>query len=128
MARKTYLAEGDAHARRHPPGLKSFLIALNLQMDWLLDRIRSIERSAEPILRCHGHSEIERFTLLLEDRPFYDHSGFDPWCIPRVIRQALTFKRIGGVSTIEQQLGELYFRDENGQYAANHGKFCLHGY
>lgn len=104
MVRNTYLVEGEARSRRRPPGLKSFLIALNIQVDWLLDSIRSIEYSWDPIIWHDGHSEIERLTLLLEDRRYYRHSGFDPWCIPRVVRQALTFKRIGGVSTIEQQL------------------------
>jgi hypothetical protein len=98
MVRNTYLVEGEARSRRRPPGLKSFLIALNIQVDWLLDSIRSIEYSWDPIIWHDGHSEIERLTLLLEDRRYYRHSGFDPWCIPRVVRQALTFKRIGGVA------------------------------
>lgn len=101
---KTNLFEGEAYQPRRPPGLKSFLISLNLQTDSLLDKIRWIEWSGDPIISHDGQTEIERLTLLLEDRRFYQHNGFDPWCIPRVVRQALTFKRIGGVSTIEQQL------------------------
>lgn len=98
------LFEGEARKRKSPPGVKSFLILLNLQMDWLLDRIEQIEWSNDPILRQYETTEFERITLLLEDRRFFKHSGFDIKCIPRMMRQALTFKRIGGVSTIEQQL------------------------
>lgn len=101
---KGRLFEGEARRTRRPPGLKSYLIALNIQFDWLLDKIREIEWSGDPILWSDENTEIERITLLLEDHRFYLHSGFDVWCIPRMIRQALTFKRIGGVSTIEQQL------------------------
>jgi membrane peptidoglycan carboxypeptidase len=102
--KNTYLFEGEARRARRPPGVKSFLIVLNLQMDWLLDKIREIEQSGDPILWADENSEIERITLLLEDRRFYRHSGFDLHCIPRMIKQAFTFKRIGGISTIEQQL------------------------
>lgn len=104
MGQKYFLPIGEAGGRRRPPGLKSFLISLNIQMDWLLDKIRSIEWSGDPIIFEWEMTKIERLTLLLEDKRFYNHSGFDWWCIPRMLRQALTFKRIGGVSTIEQQL------------------------
>jgi hypothetical protein len=93
------LFEGEARRRRRPPTIKSFLIALNIQMDWLLDRIREIEWSGDPIFWAFENSEMERLTLLLEDKRLYLHSGFDPRCVPRMIKQALTFKRIGGVST-----------------------------
>jgi hypothetical protein len=98
------LFEGEAARFRRPPGLKSFLITLNVQMDWLLDKIRQIEWSGDPILWAPHSTEMERMTLLLEDRRFNRHSGFDLWCIPRMLKQAATLKRIGGVSTIEQQL------------------------
>jgi len=103
--KRLHLFEGEAHRRRRPPGIKSLLIALNIQMDWLLDKIREIEWSmADPILWAADNTEMERLTLLLEDRSFYEHSGFDLRCIPRLIKQAITFRRFGGVSTIEQQL------------------------
>ena len=99
------LFEGEALRTRRPPGLKGFLIGLNIKMDWLLDKIREIEWSHyDPILWADKNTEIERVTLWLEDRRFYQHAGFDLRCIPRVLRQVVTFKRIGGVSTIEQQL------------------------
>jgi membrane carboxypeptidase/penicillin-binding protein PbpC len=84
--------------------LKSFLFTLNLQMDWLLDRIDLIRSNFDPIIWASGTSEIERLTLLLEDRWFFQHSGIDFRAIPRAVRQLVTFKRVGGISTIEQQL------------------------
>jgi len=98
------LFDGDGHGRRLPPGLKPFLYRLNLQIDWLLGRIDAIHWAFDPILWANGETEIEKLTLLLEDRWFFEHSGIDLRAIPRVIRQLLTLKKIGGVSTIEQQL------------------------
>jgi hypothetical protein len=98
------LFEGEASRVRPPPGLKSFLFSLNLQVDWLLGKIKEIEWAGDPILWAEGTTEIERLTLLLEDRRYYTHAGFDWRCLPRMVRQGLTFKRLGGTSTIEQQL------------------------
>lgn len=103
MRTKT-LFEGEARQRRPPPGLKSLLISLNLQMDWLLRKIDEIQNSGDQIIWAEGTTEIERMTLLLEDHRFHRHSGFDVWCIPRVLRQVISLKRVGGISTIEQQL------------------------
>lgn len=107
MARKkraTQLFEGESQKKRAPPDLKSYLIELNLQMDWLLQRIEFIEWSGDAIIWADGFTEMERLTLLLEDRRYFRHAGFDWRGVPRVLRQVMTFKRIGGVSTIEQQL------------------------
>lgn len=98
------LYEGEGWKARSPPDLKSYLINLNLQMDWLLDGIQAIERNCDPIIWADGLTEIERITLLLEDRRYFRHAGFDWWCLPRILRQIATLKRVGGVSTIEQQL------------------------
>lgn len=98
------LFEGEASSTRPPPGLKSFLFSLNVQMDWLLYKMEEINWANDPIQWASGVTEIERLTLLLEDRRYYLHAGFDWRCLPRIVRQALTFKRLGGTSTIEQQL------------------------
>lgn len=98
------LFEGEAYGTRPPPGLKSFLISLNLQMDRLLYQIHEIEGSRDPILSALGTTNIERMTILLEDRRFFSHSGFDTWCIPRIIRRLISLKPVRGISTIEQQL------------------------
>jgi Transglycosylase len=98
------LFEGESRKQHPPPGLKSILISLNLQMDWVLEKIRDIAWSSDPIILAEGFTEIERLTLVLEDRRFFLHSGFDIWCIPRMIKQAVLLRRVGGVSTIEQHL------------------------
>lgn len=98
------LFNGDGFGRRPPPGLKSFLFTLNLQLDWLLHRINLIRWNLDPIIEAGGTTEIERLTLVLEDRWFFEHAGIDLRAIPRVVRQIFTLKRVGGVSTIEQQL------------------------
>ncbi|MDB5481921.1 MAG: hypothetical protein JWO83_2974 [Caulobacteraceae bacterium] len=73
-------------------------------MDWLLEKITSIRYGFDPIIWAAGETEIEKLTLLLEDRWFFEHAGIDFRAVPRVLRQLVTFKRVGGVSTIEQQL------------------------
>jgi|SRR5665213_297649 len=98
------LFDGDGWGRRPPPGLKSFLFTLNLQMDWLLGKIQSIRQGNDPIIWAVGDTEIEKLTLLLEDRWFFRHAGIDFRAVPRVVRQLVTLRRVGGVSTIEQQL------------------------
>lgn len=98
------LFPGDPQGRRPPPVPKSFLFTLNLQMDWLLGRIMEIRQSHDPIISARQTTEVEDLTLALEDRHFYYHAGIDWRWIPRVARQLITFKKVGGVSTIEQQL------------------------
>ena len=63
---KTHLFEGEARRTRRPPGIKSFLITLNIQMDWLLDKIREIESSGDLILCYDENTEIARMVLLLK--------------------------------------------------------------
>jgi len=98
------LFDGDKQGRRLPPGPKSFLFLLNMQVDWLLERIEAIRWNFNSILWEGDETPLERLTLALEDRWFFEHSGIDFRAIPRVIRQLVTLKRVGGVSTIEQQL------------------------
>jgi hypothetical protein len=49
-------------------------------------------------------TDYEKIVLLLEDRRYFLHNGVDIWCIPRGLRRLVGLGRIGGVSTIEQQL------------------------
>jgi hypothetical protein len=84
--------------------LKGWLFALNQQMDWLIDRVRDCEYDGLSLRGTERFTPIERAVLALEDRRFYRHSGIDWFFVPRLLRQLLTLKRPGGVSTIEQQL------------------------
>lgn len=53
------------------------------------------------------HSEtltlLEKFVLVLEDRRFIHHHGFDSKSVIRELLRAITFRRHGGASTIDMQ-------------------------
>jgi len=88
----------------------------NLNID--LDNIRSQIRSYDSFYYTRKHttlnadfsydyaelSTIERAVLTLEDRRFFKHSGFDIWCIPRGAKRFFRYWKLGGISTIDQQL------------------------
>jgi len=76
--------EGDRWGRRPPPGLKSLLFTLNLQMDWILGNINDVIESASPIIYAPGETKLEKLTLALEDRWYYSHSGIDWRAVPRI--------------------------------------------
>jgi membrane peptidoglycan carboxypeptidase len=46
---------------------------------------------------------LEKLTIVLEDRRFFDHRGVDAKSALREIWRALTFRRHGGASTIDMQ-------------------------
>ena len=48
--------------------------------------------------------EVIQMILLIEDRRFYSHLGFEFRAIPRLIKRAIKFQKLGGISTIDQQL------------------------
>lgn len=83
---------------------KDYLIDLNVDLDHSNDILDNSTRwNATSLTWLAGRSEFERYALLLEDRRYLSHAGIDYWCFPRLIRQFFTFKRMGGISTIEQQ-------------------------
>ena len=98
------LFPGDATGRALPPGVKGYLFSLNLQLDWVIGKMAAIYWAFDPIIHADPSTEIERSVLALEDRHFLRHYGFEFRSLLRVLRQAITLKRVGGVSTIEQQL------------------------
>lgn len=48
--------------------------------------------------------DVERAILFLEDRRFVSHYGAELRMIPRLFRRVLSGKRLGGISTIDQQV------------------------
>jgi len=46
---------------------------------------------------------LEKFVLVLEDRRFISHHGFDSKSVLRELLRAVTFRRHGGASTIDMQ-------------------------
>jgi membrane carboxypeptidase/penicillin-binding protein PbpC len=73
-------------------------------MDRILEVISNTELWAPTSLHLLDElSVFEKMVLKLEDRRYFGHPGFDYRCFARIGRQIITLKRIGGVSTIEQQ-------------------------
>ncbi len=56
---------------------------------------------------------VAQAVIAIEDTRFYDHGGFDPRGIARAVWGVLTFRNLGGGSTITQQLARNMF-DEIG--------------
>lgn len=82
--------------------IKGWLIYYNLILDIVLLHTKSAKHSSS--LTSHENlTEIERYVILLEDKRYFNHKGIDYYFIPRVLKQLVMRKRIGGVSTIEQQ-------------------------
>jgi len=80
--------------------LKGWLIYYNLVIDSIIldtKKITNLGKNQEEV------SSFETAVILIEDKRFYKHNGFDIFCIPRIFRQVATLKKIGGVSTLEQQ-------------------------
>ena len=46
--------------------------------------------------------------LLLEDRKFFEHRGFEIQAIPRGLRRLFVYKKFGGISTVDQLLVRTY--------------------
>lgn len=83
--------------------IKGWLIFYNMLLDRLTAEVQSLVKISSCINSQHEQMTLEECVLLLEDRYYYTHSGIDYRFIPRVIRQLVSGRRIGGVSTIEQQ-------------------------
>ena len=99
----------SAHQIRHNASMKRWLIRLNRDLDAILVDLRQ-RQNFDPIReRSHLAStqEISPFllaVLALEDRQFFKHSGIELRIVPRMLRQLIKGKRVGGVSTIDQQV------------------------
>lgn len=92
-----------------PPYWTSILIALNLRLDCIIEKIDNeryrYDHGRFSLFDCEMISEIEWSILLLEDRRFFIHSGLDLLpAIARLVKRLLLGRGIGGISTIEQQL------------------------
>ena len=96
--------------------VRKFLITLNVQLDALKDWCS--ENGANDCyssLRCQQFEmgappQIVLDILLLEDRTFFRHKGFELRSIPRGFKRRICYGRFGGVSTIEQLLVRTYLQ------------------
>lgn len=93
-----------------PPFPKTILIALNKSADKVIETIDEQRRNEfynpHSSLFSSSHiSNVEWSTLLLEDRHYFEHAGVEPFrALLRTTWQLARLKRLGGISTIEQQL------------------------
>ncbi len=65
----------------------------------------TVERYVKRYAAYHPTSltALEKITIVLEDRRFFDHRGVDTKSTIREVWRALTFRRHGGASTIDMQ-------------------------
>ena len=78
------------------PGVKKLLVAFHRDL-FAIDR-HIISWEGEPIL-----TSFEKLVLVLEDRRFFRHSGFDLIAFSRELLKAVVGRRHGGASTIDMQ-------------------------
>lgn len=82
--------------------IKGWLIYFNLVLDIIIHEEKSKKFSSSLYLITEM-TALERHVLALEDRKFYRHNGIDYLSVLRMVKQIAKRKRLGGVSTIEQQ-------------------------
>ena len=97
---------------RHTPkfdlNIKRWLLALNRDLDQIVEKVQfdsqSTASNASSVTLKNMNIEVIRMILLIEDRRFFSHFGFEFRAIPRLIKRAIKFQKLGGISTIDQQL------------------------
>lgn len=82
--------------------IKGWLIYFNLVIDLILDHSNKTAYSTS-IWYERELTHFEISILKIEDKRYFKHSGIDIYCAPRLVKQLITKKRLGGISTIEQQ-------------------------
>lgn len=97
-------------------GVRRFLIDLNIQLDsvkqWSFNN--GFEDEYSTISSQHNIANsfptLVNDILLLEDRRFFLHRGFEFMSLPRGIKRMWRYGKIGGVSTIDQLLVRTYLQ------------------
>lgn len=96
-----------------PPPIRACLISLNKDLDKAVEDVRfhyRLAREYSPYwMFSDGESvtPIEKCVLYMEDRRFYRHCGVSARSLIRGIFRPLLKKRLGAVSTIDQQVVRL---------------------
>ena len=101
--------DGQQNSIRQNFSIKRHLVSLNRDLEKVLFAID--EKTYDHIWYNHSHSiSISRLTnvqsaiLMLEDRGFFAHRGFEFRAPLRVLKRFLLGKGIGAISTVDQQL------------------------
>ncbi|SNY96861.1 biosynthetic peptidoglycan transglycosylase [Halomonas sp. hl-4] len=82
--------------------IKGWLIYFNLIIDIIISHSRRAQNTTSLWIE-NDITEFEKAVLIIEDKRYFKHSGIDLYCAPRIIKQLIMKKRLGGISTIEQQ-------------------------
>jgi hypothetical protein len=109
------LGEKSNYYPRLSLGFKKYLLELNRTIDSIKGSIESNSNYGY----VFGHSiwpsseslrPVEIVILFLEDRRFFIHRGFEFRIVPRLAKRLLKGKRLGGISTIDQQVVRIITR------------------
>jgi membrane peptidoglycan carboxypeptidase len=90
------IAGFDMEDRKRLPSLKNVLIYANNDLDWII----------ENSYLWYNHlplNDLEYYTLVLEDRRFFSHSGMDALSVAREIGKLVLTRKSGGASTVDMQ-------------------------
>lgn len=88
MGRTTYLTV---------PTVRRSLLRIHRDL-FTIDEFVAVDQSGGPL------NLVERMVLVLEDRRYFLHNGFDIVALARETFKAITFQRHGGASTVDMQL------------------------
>ncbi|SLN31441.1 biosynthetic peptidoglycan transglycosylase [Pseudooctadecabacter jejudonensis] len=100
---------GNQNVVRQNFSLKRQLASLNRDLEKVIFAID--EKVLDRIYFGHSHritsdvlSEVQKAILMLEDRGFFAHRGFEFRAPLRILKRIISWKRLGAISTIDQQL------------------------
>lgn len=100
---------GNQSTVRQNFSLKRQLASLNRDLEKVVFAID--EKVYDRLYFGHSHritsnflSDVQKAVLMLEDRGFFVHRGFEFRAPFRILKRVLTLKRPGAISTIDQQL------------------------
>jgi membrane peptidoglycan carboxypeptidase len=79
------------------PSIKRVLIRVHIDLFAINDKIIPYADALGPL------TSFEKLVLVLEDRRFFEHNGVDWFAVARELVKLLTFRRVGGASTVDMQ-------------------------
>jgi membrane peptidoglycan carboxypeptidase len=96
------------YAPRLDLSIKRRLRALNWDLDQIVEEVQFDSRStvwtASSVTLKSLDIDVVQMILLIEDRRFFRHLGFEFRAIPRLMKRAVKLQKPGGISTLDQQL------------------------
>lgn len=101
--------DGSQNRVRQDFSLKRHLVSLNRDLEKVIFAIDDKESSRYYFNHSHSIAinsltEVQKAVLMLEDRGFFAHRGFEFRAPLRLLKRLVLKKRLGAISTIDQQL------------------------